>query len=499
MQSLLAWFQRILLTLGDFLNWFWNGLSRPKRKEWCAVFYFVGQGNGLRLPVSEPKGLDGKIREKIDALRLVSTEHGDTIHIVYRAVWKSEEPPVAEVMASSLWPPAAWGFFGYQPTSPTVNLTKDLPSFLKWAYQWCPAEHYALFFWGHSFGPAGLFSPGAGINIPSPLGLASLREALEGFHAERAVASHPQEHAYVTRSVEQTASAPVPVPGDSPIDRAKAILDWANTKLDVVLFEDCWMSTLETAYELQDEVRYVIASQSLLPIGSDDANFVWPYQDLLGALAAGAVDWQDLLAARILAFYQHSPSTFYSEKSEANDPPALRTVPIALLDLAAVPAITAPLRAFVSAMQNQLKPTRGKNIVEGGRIFSDNGPNGVWAGDAALVDVVRLCLNMEAQVSDVTLAATALELRRALWHDVGDPQTLERSLIRWRGEAVPCHPRVGGAEMPPLQFKGVSVLYWPPGGPEDECITLSLDSAFYNSLRFSRDVKKWPALEQQKP
>ena len=43
-------------------------------------------------------------------------------------------------------------------------------------------------------------------------------------------------------------------------------------KVDVVLFQDCWMSTLETAFELQDDVRYIVSSQSLVPAGFDAAS-----------------------------------------------------------------------------------------------------------------------------------------------------------------------------------------------------------------------------------
>ena len=61
-------------------------------------------------------------------------------------------------------------------------------------------------------------------------------------------------------------------------------LQWITVKIrrkvDVVLFQDCWMSTLETAYELQDVVRYVVGSQSLVPI-----EMIWNYGKLFTDLA----------------------------------------------------------------------------------------------------------------------------------------------------------------------------------------------------------------------
>ena len=53
----------------------------------------------------------------------------------------------------------------------------------------------------------------------------------------------------------------------------------AVPKVDVALFQDCWMSTFETAFELQDDVRYIVVSQSLVPVGfapNRTVGAVWP-------------------------------------------------------------------------------------------------------------------------------------------------------------------------------------------------------------------------------
>ena len=480
----------------DFLNGLWNRFSQPERKEWCAIFYFVGQGDGSTSEASAPRDLDTKIEEKIKALKVASLIHPDKVHIVYRAVWGVKGKPVAQVVNSSGWPPAVIGFPGYEPNLGRVDTTKDLPFFLQWAYKWCPAEHYALFFFGHSFGPAGLFAPEAGIvfNTPKPLDLVSLRRALELFNAERA-GSQPPGRLPIEDTDRPHWGSGKPGPDGFPlVQSAEASLDLASTKLDVVLFEDCWMSTLETAYELQYEVRYVVASQSLLPLGSDDKNFLWPYSCLVHTLATVTVDWQGQLATLIRAFYQGNPSTFHPKKSAANAKRApLRTVPITLLDLAAVQGITVPLRAFVSAMSSQFpaKPDRGEKIRLG-RIFVDTSD---WlAGDAALIDLVALCLEMEKEKDP--LATTALALRNAL-----------SILIKSIDESLPISPKKGAAaaKMPKLGFLGVSVLYCPPEEPKDtpSPIVEILNDGFYESLKFPKEVgdslhknEVWPALEQ---
>jgi len=48
--------------------------------------------------------------------------------------------------------------------------------------------------------------------------------------------------------------------------------------VDIVLFKECFMSTLETAFEL-DHARFMIASQGKVP------RLNWPYKELFRCLA----------------------------------------------------------------------------------------------------------------------------------------------------------------------------------------------------------------------
>jgi hypothetical protein len=59
--------------------------------------------------------------------------------------------------------------------------------------------------------------------------------------------------------------------------------------VDIVLFKECFMSTLETAFEL-DHARFMIASQGKVP------RLNWPYKEIFRCLAENkepesAADW----------------------------------------------------------------------------------------------------------------------------------------------------------------------------------------------------------------
>jgi hypothetical protein len=465
--------QKIYKVLQEFVEWFWHGLHPPPRKPWCAVFYFVAQEDaGMDYPETS---LDDKLEATIDALKADVSKpsfEGDKIHVVYRAVWAGiDRNPVAAVISSSILP-AETDYFAGCPNAAgmTIDTGKDLPCFLEWAYKWCPADHYAIFLWGHSFGPAGLFEPGGTFGIPRPTGLAALREAFDQFSALRAssppAASVPAyESSYI--------AAPGP-PATPSIDAMTQAIDGqagANPQVEVVLFQDCWMSTLETAYELRDVVRYVIASQSLLPIGIDYAEFVWPYEQLLKDLLT--VDFQEQLTGHISDFYD----------ANFNEIATLITVPMALLDLSGVTNITQPLIDLVTSLNQALTLDQRGLLIEQGQIvtFDQKDSSALSAGDTALMDVRQMCEQMELQ-SNPGISSAATSLLAALG-----------SVVKVTRESLP--PLPGGQ---PVGFGGISVLYRPPPARLlDEYITQALHKASYLNLEFSKQTG-WPATEQKR-
>jgi hypothetical protein len=475
----------------DFVNWLWQKFAPPVMKEWCAIFYFVAQSPGAAFPHLEPettRDLDDKLREAIDALKSISALSRTNVHVVYRAVWLDRSDPKASVVGPFLLPPATTYFSGcYKGPlgGPPVELGKDLPCFLKWAYKWCPAKHYAIFFWGHSFGPAGLFEPGGGLSIPQPLNLAGLKVAFEEFQKTRTPPDQSPAVINMTVGAADMGSAPggtsgAPLTQDE-LDAANQLLDAlaaAKPHVEVVLFQDCWMSTLETAYQIKNVARYAIASQSLIPIGLNAPEFIWPYEKLLGDLLKQ--DFQVELTKDIFTFYEDNLSTIDSH---------LNTVPIALLDLSKVGGITTPLGDLVHHLHARGKAVRGPQLKPS-RLYDEDTDREPSAGDAALIDVALMC---ETFVNDPVNDPSSADVRRA----AKDLKAALQDLVILNAEA-------GGTPLPPPKggFRGVSVLYWPslPPPPEDDYITRPITGTLYTNLVFQTaftKARRWPALEHQ--
>jgi hypothetical protein len=224
-----------------------------------------------------------------------------------------------------------------------------LASFLKWGRTACPAERYAILFWGHSVGPMGLFLDGRKFPLPR------LAEALED----------------------------------------------GLGLADVVLFKDCLMSTFETAYEMKAVAKYAIGSPALIPIRG-----VWPYTDLFSILQT-AKSGNEFYVARALAVRL---GTHYDDKLNRA---GFAEVPMSMLDLGRVEAMTKPLKDFVTKLRN-LDPKTADKVKE---IFEEaragRGVNDRQSpGDPALLDFATLCrylLKLETPVKD-----PAEELNRRL-------------------------------------------------------------------------------------
>ncbi len=448
MQQLLA---RILSVAEEFVAWLWGNVSPPKRKKWGAIFYYVAQQDaGVSYPET---GLDVKLDVTLAALKAANFDAVNT-HVAYRTVWAN---PSKLPFASVLHRPATWAHFfpGCSLSYSTPVATgSDLGCFLKWAYKWCPADHYAIFFWGHSFGPAGLFEPGGPITIPRPPGLQELREAFEQFMAERAK-DQPAPRAVNALSPPTSGAA----------DAADAIEDSVspNPKVEVVVFQDCWMSTLETAFELRDVTSYLVASQSLVPIGGTAPDFVWPYEELLKDLKVSPA------SARAKSMCNRLVD-FYVKQRALGRISHLTSVPWAVLRLSAVPATRNKLTALA---QHLLTRADRATLIGSGVIAPFNGSD-LTAGDPALVDVPLMCGEMVDSIpDDAMLDQRAKDLRTAL------------ALLIPHKKAEP--------QSNPDGFGGVSVLYRPPYGTVSQITPVVIDS-FYTGLRMPQETG-WPALE----
>jgi hypothetical protein len=213
-----------------------------------------------------------------------------------------------------------------------------LKNFLRFGQRECPADRYVVFFYGHGYGPVGLF-----------------------FDAESDDAS--------ARST-------------MPLTSLSDSLQEAGGRAAVIVFRACFANTLETAYQLRDAGEFMLASQSIVPIAG-----IWPWGSFLTSLMAGARSEEVARAiGQQLALFLETP---------ANRHP-FADVPYALVDLGAASGIAEPLKAIAdtldAARTDPARAARCAAALEAARVgFPDDfsGP-----GDPAILDVSTMCENL---------------------------------------------------------------------------------------------------------
>jgi Clostripain family len=215
--------------------------------------------------------------------------------------------------------------------------------FLRFGVQQCPADRYLVFVYGHSSGPMGLFyDRDSQKHVPNTMRLNDLAESV--------------------RAVDGRAA--------------------------VVVFRDCFMNTLETAYQFKGVAEFLIASQSEVPIAG-----IWPWMALMTTLMPGAGSDH---VARALAMQLGS---FLDAKAN-RDPFA--DAPISLIDLNAAEATAGPLKALADALEEARRdPERCgacARALDGARVGYENDPS--RPGDPALLDVPTMCKNLEQLGAD---------------------------------------------------------------------------------------------------
>ncbi|MEO8360536.1 MAG: clostripain-related cysteine peptidase [Vicinamibacteria bacterium] len=212
-----------------------------------------------------------------------------------------------------------------------------LKSFLRFGQQQCPADRYVVFFYGHGYGPLGVFfDSDADRTDLGTMQLAGLADSMETVG-----------------------------------DRAA-----------VIVFRSCMANSLETAYQLKDAGEFMIASQSIVPIAG-----IWPWQNFLAALmpSAASGDVGQAIARQIASFLE----------TPANRTP-FAYVPFSLIDLGAAQAIAQPLKALADTLDAaRHEPSRLSacaKALESARVGFPGEPAN--PGDPALLDVPTLCDNL---------------------------------------------------------------------------------------------------------
>lgn len=495
--------------LFEYFKW------RPVRKKWTVIFYLVARNPGvIVLDAWKAQGgagqdLDAKLDQVVKSLEGLpcsslleyvrsvlsvgqqsnSAVDWDDVHVVYRAIWNNRSQGTAKARVVS-WrrdetlltklgaiPKILKNFA--DDASFGVGLDQDRKGFFSWVYQQCPAEHYAVCFWGHSLGPGGLFQPSSSVQFePPPAGLQGAPSAtiidvhdalqvLTALRAGRTPTSLPSRDGVI-----------LPPPANPPAGAGPGNPAAGSTahKVELVLFQDCWMSTLETVFELENVAQFVVGSQSIVPVGFEydaqrnvtpGAGPVWPYEDIIASLflkpTAFAVDISD----RLQSFYDGSP--------------AMRApyeyVHFSALQTSAVKAhnIGGAFHALCQCFAHVPKAQRAAWAALGALPRR----NGKSPGDWSLLDVSRLATALQGlppgdainPLANVPVRNAATQLLNALQAPTGLVMTSEEAPAGLIG------------------LGGVSVLWIPSkrdlAPPDSEPIARQIAKTFYVKLAFN--------------
>jgi len=260
--------------------------------------------------------------------------------------------------------------------------SRVLQAFLRFGHRECPAHRHMLYFYGHGYGPMGLFFDSSSRSrVAHTLRLNDLADSIEA----------------------------------------------SDHKASVVLFRDCYMSTLETAYQLKDVADFMIASQAEAPVAG-----VWPWKRFM----------QELKPSRDSEDVARSIVSHLGEFLDADhNRGILADVPITLLDLRTADEIVPPLSDLVEALDAARDDESCAQALERARVGNPETPS-IEPGDPALLDVATMCENLkQTGLPHVERAA------HALGHFVAD------RLVKWHHAQKDVH-------------RGVSI-YYQPVTPDD--------------------------------
>jgi hypothetical protein len=214
------------------------------------------------------------------------------------------------------------------------------------------------------------------------------------------------------------------------------------------------MCTLEAAFELRGASRYMVASQSEVPIEG-----TWPWEHMIRPLIDGAAP------AAVGPALVRSLGDFLD--LSANREP-FNNAPISLVDTDLTELVAGPLQALTDELCEARKVARRRqacmNAIEGARV-GRNTPDD--PGDPALLDVLTLCDRLESLTPD-PVAGLAIALRETIQ---GRLVLLHRAQLadRHRGISLYCRP-IHEEQLKKSNLQGSGAIW-------------EADKAYYRTLR----------------
>lgn len=347
-------------------------------KPWAVLAYTVAddKGGGRNLDAAAKQELMA-ICDASDFSEVSVAAQVDFTNTrgVFRAVL-TEAPPTREFEDVLPEDHPLWRAVEAKLTQSTLRLQMEredlnaargsvLQDFLTYGHAECPADRHVIFFYGHAHGPMGLFfdRDACRRSPATSLRLNDLAQSME-------VGPRPAA---------------------------------------LVVFRDCFMNTLETAYQCRGVAEFMIASQSLVPVSG-----IWPWASLMSSLMPSASS-----ADQALAFAKGLGRFLDDEPNRA----PFYDAPISLLDLGAADALVDPLTALVEALEHARRDAGQSKVcaraLEKARVGYPHERSA--PGDPSLLDVTTMCEQLSATgVTRVDAAARRLgevvNTRLVRWH-----------------------------------------------------------------------------------
>jgi hypothetical protein len=453
--------------------------------KWAIFFYIVPSSP------DNSTNLDARAKRARNEITRLAKKYSADMRISYRLGHSGATPADRVVFPRNGDPVSEPEQDVYAPGDP-----RPFRQFLKWAHQkGCRGQRCAVFFWGHGFGPAGLFSledlgqlglaastaapvpvnvlnnlpravsklsrvvnnlPRVVLPAPGPPAAPSANREIDvavpleaRVHVERTsrgtrlrindrdkrtinvphdlVMQSGDGQYYLRVQLPEVLAGPRP-PFIAPTSENQffllstvnlhagmaALKKLRKRRIDIMLFQDCWVSGLEYAVGLQPDGRVMVASQTLLPIQRDP----WPYDRLFRILRDSSLGKQksySRLARRVVRVLRN----WHVNQQQLR--------PITALNVSDKTVARAFAR-LVKLLHRTVKPKQKLSLEH---LYSNaptkNRKKGLYkVGNTGLVDVLRLCAHLEASVADAKLQRACRKLAKAvttkliLAHDTPD-------------------------------------------------------------------------------
>lgn len=215
----------------------------------------------------------------------------------------------------------------------------------KWVFEQCPAERYGLILWSHGTGW-------------QPKEIQTVARQVRGDNKVDEKESTERSVALGSLALFRTTLAEMVKPEDrkerailfddgtghslDTLELAKvtqAIQEVIGQPLDLLGMDACLMATLEVAYQVRNSVRYVVASEELVPGHS------WPYDTIFGDLRAHP-EWTPAeLAVYVVQQYTDYYKAF---------PPKAGDVTMVALDLGAIDKLANPVHDLAASLLDDM-------------------------------------------------------------------------------------------------------------------------------------------------